>query len=169
MQLLWKICWWLSILSMYTVISAFTKQGFFLLVYTVFECRNLKIGRGQTVLFRYLLSFFHNSPAAGSSCVPAAYMHEPPGLAPHRALESISAFQPKAGVCQESEMMPKFGFLKVWHFVLAVFPQLLGKTQAALIVLRKFYKKPSMDNFWKEIWQSNADNDCFNLPYIKMT
>lgn len=93
MQLLWKICWWLSILSMYTVISAFTKQGFFLLVYMVFECRNLKMGRGQTVLFRYLLSFFHNSPAAGSSCVPAAYMHEPPGLAPHHLCISAQGWR----------------------------------------------------------------------------
>ena len=37
--------------------------------------------------------------------------------APHCALESTSAFQPKAGICQESEIMTKFGFLKVWHFL----------------------------------------------------
>lgn len=40
---------------------------------------NLKIGRGQRKLFRCPLYFFHCSPAAGTSCLPASCLHEPPG------------------------------------------------------------------------------------------
>lgn len=114
---------------MYTVISAFTKF-FFLLIYVICGRPNLKTGRRQSVLFRYLLSFFHSSPAAGSSCVCASSSHASHlALALHHALESTSAFQPKAGICQESEI-PKFGFLAAFS------PQLLGKTQAAPTVLK---------------------------------
>lgn len=57
------------------------KARFFSFLFICFFKRcYLKIGRGQSVLFRYLLSFFHSSPAAGSSCMPAAHTHEPHDL-----------------------------------------------------------------------------------------
>lgn len=79
-------------------------------------------GQLQIPLFTIALQL----QAAFASQQPTCTSHL--ATAPHCALESTSAFQCKAGVCQESQTMTKFGFLKVWQFAVATFsPQLLGR------------------------------------------
>jgi len=73
--------------------------------------------------------FFHSSPAAGSSCVPAVHMHEPPGLS--------TSLCPGVHLCISAQGWHLPGIRdndQVWIpegltlFVLAAFsPQLLGK------------------------------------------
>lgn len=129
-----KVCWWLSILSMYTVIAAPGKQGFFILVGVLSERCNLNTGREQSVLFRH--TFFHSSPAAVITCV---YAWAILGSAPHHALLSTPAFQPRAAEIREDAQSSDTLY---W---LPCSQHLLRTTEAALIVLRKFDKKP---NIW---------------------
>lgn len=114
-----KMCWWLSILSMYSVIE----QGFFLFVCVLSERCNRSTGREQNVLFRH----FYNFPIVFQLQSSVVCMHEQ-SWAQHLTVPWSPPLHFSLRL-QKSERMPRFGILKVWHFVLATCsPQLLGKT-----------------------------------------
>lgn len=73
-------------------------KGVFILVGMLSEKCNLNTGREQCVLFRHTSSFFHSFPAAIITCV---YAWAILSSAPRPALQSTSAFQPKAAEIRE--------------------------------------------------------------------
>lgn len=73
-------------------------KGRSILVGTLSERCNLNTGREQSVLFRHTSSFFYSSPAA---IITGVYAWAILGSAPHHALQSTPAFQPRAAEIRE--------------------------------------------------------------------
>lgn len=111
-----KMCWWLSTLSMYTVIAALRKQGFFHSCwYAFWKVQSKPWKRTECALQTHFI-FFSIVLQLQSSLVCMSH----PGLStspcPHHAVHPCISAQG----CRNQRGCPSFlGFLKFWHLVLA--------------------------------------------------
>lgn len=118
-------------------------KGVFILVGMLSEKCNLNTGREQCVLFRHTSSFFHSFPAAIITCVyPWAILSS----APRPALQSTSAFQPKAAEIREDAQV----WVPEGLTLCTSYPAHHSCWENQKQHLRKFDKKPNVNNFNSE-------------------
>lgn len=115
------------------------KARFFSFLFIWFLKCVIKNWQRTECVLQVFVSFSHCSPATGSSCMPAAHTSVPPGLStsPFPGVH-LCHFSPRLAFARSQRWCPS---LDSWRFNTLCWllsSQLLGKTQAALIVLGKF-------------------------------